>query len=391
MKRQHLLPKASLIAIALLAFVATAFSNQRPNIIFILVDDMGYSDIGCYGGEVNTPNLDRLAENGLRFTSMYNTSKCFPSRACLLTGVYAQQCNMSEKSNGGIKNAITLANLLKSDGYRTLAVGKHHSSKSLYNLGFDHFSGFHYGAGGKSCANHFNPGKQRTGEGVPARKKGENRIYCFDDKKVTPYYTPKEKDWYTTDYFTKWAIDFLEEYKTEDKPYFLYVSYTAPHDPLHAWPEDIAKYDGVYEAGYEAIRNARFKRQQGMGLFGRPDVQLSEATHRPWTSLTAEEKKDQARRMQVYAAMIDRVDQNIGKLLAKVKELGEEENTLIMFASDNGFFCRRREYRNGRSRFTYPLVVAAEGLGQRVQYSVPLLEEPQPRRRHLHSIHRLLA
>ena len=334
MKRQHLLPKASLIAIALLASVATAFSNQRPNIIFILVDDMGYSDIGCYGGEVNTPHLDRLAEHGLRFTSMYNTSKCFPSRACLLTGVYAQQCGMG-RSSKGIKNAITLADLLRAEGYRTLAVGKHHSTQSLYDRGFDRFYGFHYGAG-KSCANHFNPGKQRSGEGIPARKKGESRVYCFDDQKMIPYYTPEEKDWYTTDYFTKWAIDFLEEYKTADKPYFLYVSYTAPHDPLHAWPEDIAKYDGVYEAGYESIRKDRFKRQQEMGLFGRPNVQLSESTHRPWASLTAEEKKDQARRMQVYAAMINRVDQNIGKLLAKVKELGEEDNTLIMFASDNG-------------------------------------------------------
>jgi arylsulfatase len=108
-------------------------------------------------------------------------------------------------------------------------------------------------------------GQQRSGEGVPARKKGESRAYCFDDRKMLPYYTPKEKDWYTTDYFTKWAIDFLEEYKNEDKPYFLYVSYTAPHDPLHAWPEDIAKYEGVYDKGYEAIRNARFKRQKENG------------------------------------------------------------------------------------------------------------------------------
>lgn len=305
-----------------------------PNIIFILVDDMGYSDIGCYGGEVKTPNLDRLAQNGLRFTSMYNTSKCFPSRACLLTGVYAQQCNMGRGSKGGIKNAITMADLLKTKGYRTLAVGKHHSTASLYDRGFDRFYGFHYGPG-KSCANHFNPGEQRPGEGVPARKRGETRAYCFDDRKMLPYYTPEEDDWYTTDYFTKWAIDFLEEYQQEDKPYFLYVSYTAPHDPLHAWPKDIAKYEGVYDVGYQAIRDARFKRQKEMGLLG-PNVRLSKPTHRPWNSLSAEKKEDQVNRMKVYAAMIDSVDQNIGKLLAKVKELGEEDNTLILFASDNG-------------------------------------------------------
>jgi arylsulfatase len=256
----HLLSKISLLVFALFVSLSTAFSEQRPNIVFILVDDMGFSDIGCYGGEVNTPHLDRLAENGLRFTNMYNTSKCFPSRACLLTGVYAQQCGMN-RSSKGIKNAITMADLLRTEGYRTLAVGKHHSNNSLHDRGFDRFYGFHYGPG-KSCANHFNPGQQRSGEGVPSRKKGESRAYCFDDRKMLPYYTPKEKDWYTTDYFTKWAIDFLEEYKNEDKPYFLYVSYTAPHDPLHAWPEDIAKYESVYEKGYEAIRNARFKRQK---------------------------------------------------------------------------------------------------------------------------------
>lgn len=308
--------------------------TSRPNIVFILVDDMGYSDIGCYGGEVRTPNIDRLAQNGLRFTSMYNTSKCFPSRACLLTGVYAQQCNMGRSSKGGFRNAMTLAELLKTEGYRTLAVGKHHSTESLFDRGFDRFYGFHYGPG-KSCANHFNPGEQRPGEGVPARKKGENRAYCYDDRKMIPYYTPQEKDWYTTDAFTQWAIDFLEEYKSEEKPYFLYVSYTAPHDPLHAWPEDIAKYDGVYDAGYASIREARHRRQQKMGLFGN-DVHLPEPTHRDWNALSPEVKEDQIRRMQVYAAMIDRVDQNIGRLMSKIQELGEVENTLVMFASDNG-------------------------------------------------------
>ncbi|MEM9282734.1 MAG: arylsulfatase [Verrucomicrobiota bacterium] len=333
MKPQHLLPNAALIAVALLASPAVALSDERPNIIFILVDDMGYSDLGCYGGEIRTPNIDRLARNGLRFTSMYNTSKCFPSRACLLTGVYAQQCGVGRKA-GDFKNAMTIAELLKTEGYRTLAVGKHHSGKSLYDRGFDRFYGFHYGPG-KSCANHFNPGEKRPGEGVPARKKGESRAYCFDDQKMLPYYTPKEKDWYTTDYFTKWAIDFLEEYKHEDKPYFLYVSYTAPHDPLHAWPEDIAKYEDVYDVGYASIREARYERQKELGLFG-ADFDLSTATHRSWSSLNAEQKQDQARRMQVYAAMIDRIDQNIGKLLEKIVELGEKEDTLVMFASDNG-------------------------------------------------------
>ncbi len=327
------------LLLAILLCVQAALATQpndssRPNIILILVDDMGYSDIGCYGGEVKTPNIDRLARRGLRFTSMYNTSKCFPSRACLLIGVYAQQCGMGRSSKGGIRNAVTVAELLRTQGYRTLAVGKHHSTTSLHDRGFDRFYGFHYGPG-KSCANHFNPGLQRPGEGVPARKRGETRTYCFDDEKMIPHYSPSEKDWYTTDYFTNWAVDFLEEYKDESRPYFLYVYYTAPHDPLHAWPEDVAKYDGVYDVGYGKIREARFQRQKEQGLFGR-EVRLSDATHTAWDALSPEKKRDQIRRMQVYAAMIDRVDQNIGKLLAKVRSLGQEENTLILFASDNG-------------------------------------------------------
>src|SRR6056297_1168335 len=174
MKQQHFLPCVLAIAISLLASLETAFSNERPNIIFILVDDMGYSDIGCYGGEMKTPNLDRLASEGLRFSNAYNTAKCFPSRACLLTGVYAQQCGMGRRPQQGIQNAITVAELLKKEGYRTLAVGKHHSNKSLYDRGFDRFYGFHYGEG-KSSASHFNPGLQRPGEGVPARKGHETR------------------------------------------------------------------------------------------------------------------------------------------------------------------------------------------------------------------------
>ncbi len=323
----------SLIAFTSIHLLWGQSEPARPNIVLILVDDMGYSDLGCYGGEVLTPNIDRLAQNGVRFTSMYNTSKCFPSRACLLTGVYAQQCGMG-RSSAEIQNAITLADLLRTQGYRTLAVGKHHSKQSLYDRGFDRFYGFHYGSG-KSCANHFNPGQQRPGEGIPARKKGESRTYCFDDQKQIPYYTPEDDNWYTTDSFTQWAIDFLEEYRSEEKPYFLYLSYTAPHDPLHAWPEDIAKYEGVYDTGYEAIRQARFERQVASGLFGRR-VRLSKGTHRSWEALSAEQKQDQARRMQVYAAMIDRVDQNIGRLMAKINALGDAENTLVLFASDNG-------------------------------------------------------
>jgi arylsulfatase A-like enzyme len=305
-----------------------ASSMANPNIILILVDDMGWSDIGSYGGEVSTPNIDHLAQGGLRFTQFHNTSKCFPSRATLLTGLYAQQTGMDEKPVS-MRNVATIAEVLRSQGYRTLMTGKHHGTDNPVEFGFDKYIGLRDGA-----ANHFNPGLQREGEPPPAQKKPGKRTWCFDKKCVQPY-TPKEKNFYSTDYFTDKALEYLDRYRYEDKPYFLYVSYQAPHDPLQAWPEDIAKYLDKYTVGYEAIAKARFRRQQEMGLIDN-SYRLPSPTHRQWKKLTADEKNDQVQRMAVYAAMIDRVDQNIGKLLEKVKAMGDQDNTLILFASDNG-------------------------------------------------------
>jgi arylsulfatase A-like enzyme len=325
-----MIKKAKIIisGIFVLFLAQLSIAADRPNIIFILVDDMGYSDIGCYGGEINTPNLDRMAQQGIRFTQMHNTSKCFPSRACLLTGVYAQQCGM-HKGFSGIRNAVTLGDVLRSAGYRTLASGKHHSKQSLYDMGFDRWFGLRDG-----CSNHFNPGNQRPGEPKPAQKNPGRRVWCIDDQTLTPY-TPPETDFYSTDYFTKYAISYLEEYKDEEKPFFLYLAYTAPHDPLQAWPRDIAKYRGKYSAGYEAVRTARYKKMVELGVTD-PAMKLSDSTFSDWDSLSEKEQKKEEERMMVYAAMIDCVDQNIGKLLAKLKELGELDNTLILFAADNG-------------------------------------------------------
>ncbi|MBK1879718.1 arylsulfatase [Pelagicoccus mobilis] len=314
--------------------------SDKPNIIFILVDDMGYSDIGCYGGEVATPHLDSLAENGLRFTQMHNTSKCFPTRACLLTGLYAQQNGMHAKYKR-FTNSVTLGEVLKGAGYRTLASGKHHSQESLFDRGFDRYFGLLDGA-----TNHFNPGVQREGEVDPARKTINGRGWAIDDKTLRPY-TPPEKDFYSTDSYTDYALDYLEEYKGEDKPFFLYLSYTAPHDPLHAWPEDIAKYLDTYEVGYETIRSARYEKMKRLGLVDELSP-LSEATHGKWDSLSDRQRKIEVRKMAVYAAMIDRVDQNIGRLIAKLKELGEFENTMIMFASDNGSSAENAEKQGNK-------------------------------------------
>jgi len=307
--------------------------KSKPNIILISADDLGWSDIGCYGSEVQTPNLDKLGEGGMRFTNFHNTAKCFPSRACLLTGVYAQQNNYHRTHTNPITNAVTLGEVLKTAGYRTMWSGKHHGLENPYDRGFDRYFGLKDGA-----CNYFNPGNQRPGEGVPARKgkpgDKRKREWCIDDKMFTPY-TPEEKDFYTTDYFANYAINWLEKYKNEDQPFFLYLAFNAPHDPLMAWPDDIAKYKDRYNEGYEKIRNARYKKQLEMGLIN-DSYNLTEPTYNNWDELNDSIRIQEIKKMEVYAAMIDRMDQNIGRLLTKLKENGQDENTLIMFVSDNG-------------------------------------------------------
>jgi arylsulfatase len=300
-------------------------------VVLILVDDMGFSDLGCFGGEIHTPNLDRLAAGGMRFTEMHNTSKCFPSRACLLTGVYAQQCGMARKGSK-MTNAVTFGEVLRTAGYTTLWAGKHHGTENPHSRGFDHYSGLRDGA-----CNHFNPGMPREGEPPPAQKQSfGRRTFCFDQQTVRPYNPPK--GFYTTDAFTDWALEWLDEVKAgpKDKPFLLYLAYTAPHDPMMAWPEDIERYEGVYDTGYEPIREARYRRQLEFGLFDRDTAPISGPEFPDWAALDPEKKRDEIRRMQVYAAMVDRVDQNVGRVLAKLKMIGRLDNTLIVFASDNG-------------------------------------------------------
>ena len=308
--------------------VDAAEIKKKPNILFILVDDMGYSDIGCYGGEINTPNIDFLAKSGLRFTQMYNTAKCMSSRACLLTGLYAQQCGMDKKPVA-IVNAVTLGEVLRPAGYRTLASGKHHGTDNLYDRGFDHYYGLRDG-----CCNMWNPGVKRAGEPEPGRK-NIVRYWCDDAKTYHPY-TPHDKKFYAADAFTDKPLQWLDEKELEDKPFFLYVSYTAPHYPLHAWPEDIAKYKGVYDAGYGAIQKARYDRMVKMKLIDPEKTIFKPISDSSWAKLKGGNLAKEKLRMEIYAAMLDRVDQNIGKILVKLKKQGKLDNTLIMFASDNG-------------------------------------------------------
>ena len=324
--------KLLLLSLFILSFIVVTNSLEsapdrtRPNIILIMVDDMGYSDIGCYGGEVTTPNLDKIASDGLRFTQFYNTAKCHTTRAELMTGNYAYSIGDNNMEHGA-----TLGEVLRTKGYRTLISGKWHQKPLPTTRGFDRYYGLADG-----CCNFFNPGVEaRDGEGLPGRK-GQNRLrrWAIEDKVIMGYTNP-DKDFYTTDAFTDYAMERLVEYKDEDKPFLLYLPYTAPHYPLHAWPEDIAKYRGKYKIGWDEIRKQRFARMNKMGIIGQ-NHKLSERASKAWEDLSEKQKDEEDLKMAVYAAMIDRVDQNLGRLFAKVKELKKWDNTLILFLTDNG-------------------------------------------------------
>jgi len=307
----------------------------KPNIIIIMTDDMGFSDIGCYGGEVETPNIDSLAENGLRFTQFYNTARCCPTRASLLTGLHPHQTGIGHMTNTpnnpksndrgkfgyrGFLNrhCVTIAEVLKSAGYNTLMSGKWHvgyhgKEKFPLQRGFEKYYGIISGA-----ANYFHPKPPR---GLTL---GNEHI------------EPEGKDYYITDAFTDYAINFVEEsVQTDDNPFFLYLSYTAPHWPLHAKKEDIDKYRGKYMKGWDKIREERYGRMVDMGIV-KEDWDLCPRDARAWDELDADKKKEMDLRMAIYAAQIDCVDQNIGRLLKTLNKLGILENTLIMFLSDNG-------------------------------------------------------
>ncbi|MFC1735445.1 sulfatase-like hydrolase/transferase [Candidatus Hydrogenedentota bacterium] len=300
----------------------------RPNIVLIMADDMGFSDVGCYGGEIETPNIDALAQNGVRFTHIYNNAKCGPTRASLLTGLYEQQVG-----DRRMKNAVTIAEVLKGAGYRTLMTGKWHLARLPVQRGFDRHFGLLSGA-----SNHFNPGVKRPGEKAPGIKMDDlKRRWAVEDKIHWPY-TPEDKDFYTTDAFTDYALDYLDEYGAENNPFFLYVAYTAPHYPIQARPADIAKYRGKYRIGWDVIRERRYKRLVEMGLIDKRWKMPPRDKDVPsWDSIKSEVERDEwDLKMSVYSAMIDRVDQNVGRIVDKLHQLGKFDNTLIIFLSDNG-------------------------------------------------------
>lgn len=295
-----------------------AFSQSkkinRPHIVLIMADDMGYSDIGSYGGEIQTPNLDQLANDGMRFSQFYNASICGTTRASLMTGLYHHQVGVMTWN--GIRNnqCLNIGEALQTAGYRTMMIGKWTDDISPSYKGFDRSFGSLANAG---PTNYF---------------KMNNTDEYFLDKSV---YTIPEEGFFKTDYYTDYAVEFLEEAATLDQPFFLYVAYLAPHWPLHAKEKDIAKYRQLYlERGWDRLRDERFKRIQAMGLL--PDSPRLPRDERvpEWSS--AEHKEWEAERMSVYAAQVDCMDQNIGRILDALKETGQEDNTVIIFLSDNG-------------------------------------------------------
>ncbi len=313
------------------ALAAGAQAAARPNLIVILADDMGFSDLGCYGGEIETPNLDALAQNGLRFTQFYNAARCCPTRAALLTGLYPHQTGIGDMSGDdalpgyrGFLNdrCATLAEVLRPAGYTTLMAGKWHVGAEAEQWptarGFDRYWGTPAGGG------------VYFKETLAIRKE----VYFVQGDARVEFPAGR----YVTDLFTEHAMAFIEEAVTVTrKPFFLYLAHIAPHWPLQAKAEDIAKYQGRYEVGWDVIRERRLERQKRLGIVS-PETALSarDAQARAWDQVPADERQVLAHRMAVYAAQVDCIDQNVGKLVAKLKALGQFENTLIVFLSDNG-------------------------------------------------------
>lgn len=297
---------------------------RRPNIVLIMADDMGFSDLGCYGSEIATPNLDKLAAGGLRFTQFYNNARCCPTRASLLTGLYSHQAGVGHMTQDTGQPAyrgrlndrcVTIGEALRGAGYRTYLSGKWHVGEDRPHWPVDRGFARSYSL---------------IGGGTNYFRLDKGRKLARDDKPIPP-----DENWYITDAVTDNAVTFLAEHGKAEDPFFLYVAYTSPHWPLHARPQDIARYQGKYLQGWDELRKKRHQRMIELGIVKESWPLTPRDKDVPaWEN--AKNKEDKDLRMAVYAAQIDRMDQGIGKIAAKLKELGYEENTLLLFLADNG-------------------------------------------------------
>ncbi|UCG57309.1 MAG: arylsulfatase [Phycisphaerales bacterium] len=321
--------------------LALAADFSRPNIVLIMADDMGFSDAGCFGGEIHTPNLDRLAANGLRFTQFYNCARCCPTRASLMTGQYAHKVGLALNGRDLTRNGITIAEGLRRAGYTTAMAGKWHLSRTaplddgkLHQKWLDH---------------QYDPGKPFAPLQTYPVNRGFDKHYGviwgvidhFDPFSLVDGIEPVEavgEDYYFADAVTEKAVGYVRDFERSDRPFFLYVAHCAPHWPLHARGEDIAKYKDAYKGGWEKLRRDRYRRMLEMGLFSEANTPLPpiQDRGRKWDGLSEAERAFQAAKMAVHAAMVDRIDQGIGKIVETLKQTGQFDNTVIFFLSDNG-------------------------------------------------------
>lgn len=325
---------------------AKPLPEKAPNILLIMADDMGYADIGCYGSEIATPNLDWLAAGGIRFRQFYNGARCCPTRASLLTGLYPHQTGIGHMTNdpedsttynynlpgyqGSLNNkCVTIAEVLKSRGYQTMMSGKwhvgyHDRQKWPLQRGFDKYYGILAGA-----ANYFAP-------------TGPRGLTLMNDP-----VQPEGSDFYLTDAITDHAIQFLNEnHQAAKAPFFMYLAYTSPHWPLNALQEDVKNYRGKYKNGWKALRKERYSRMVKIGVL-KPEAGLSADDAADWDKLSPDKQDEMDFRMALYAAQIDRMDQNIGKVIKALTLSGELDNTLILFLSDNGAYAEGGELGGG--------------------------------------------
>ncbi len=326
--------------LCLFHFESKVYAQSAPNFLIILADDLGFSDLGCYGGEIQTPNLDKLGQQGLRFTQFYNTGRCWPTRASLLTGYYPHQIGFDrvpgdppiERHNRPAW-APLLPEMLKPLGYRSYHSGKWHLDGPPLKCGFDRAYSL------DDHGRYFSP-----------------QTHSLDGVRLPP--VKRESGYYATTMVADQAIAFLQEHHEQhsDQPFFQFLAFTAPHFPLHALPEDIEKYSHAYAAGWETLRMERWQRLRQMGIVSGelPDLESEvgppydfpqamevlgpDEVNRPvpWETLTAEQKRFQANKMAIHAAMVDRMDQEIGRVLGQLRAMQQWDNTVIFFLSDNG-------------------------------------------------------
>jgi arylsulfatase len=356
--------------------------KQAPNIIIIMADDMGYSDIGCYGGEINTPNIDRLAKNGLRMTNFYNNARCCPTRASLLTGQYAHKVGLAQNGNALTRNGATIAELLRENGYQTGMVGKWHLSDDVQrSTKEDQLKWLNHQA--------YLDSPFASLESYPINR-GFQKHYgliwgvfdYFDPFSLVDGEKPiKEvpKDYYITDAINKTSVEYIKEFTAAKKPYFMYVAYTAPHWPVHAKPEDIAKYKGKYNMGWDELRKQRYSRMVKMGLIDTTNTPLLDVmgSNGAWDKLSPAEKEKQAMKMATHAAMVERLDIGVGEIIKTLEQTNTLQNTLILFLADNGAspeipgmpgYDRPSQTRDGRT-LQYDKEVTPENIGSEISYT----------------------